>query len=90
VPPDLENVVAVSCGPLNTVALTQEGKIVCWGSQDEGRCSIPNLANVISVSCGCHMVALTDEGKLIAWGSSHAGQCNVPDDLTVMQLSILF
>jgi alpha-tubulin suppressor-like RCC1 family protein len=71
VPPELENVVAVSCGYEHSVALTHDGRVVCWGQNDRGQCKVPHdLEEVVAVGCGCkHTSALLAAGKVICWGS---------------------
>jgi len=31
----------ISCEYYHTAALTSEGKVVCWGNNDEGECNVP-------------------------------------------------
>jgi alpha-tubulin suppressor-like RCC1 family protein len=78
---DLESVVAVHCGGYYTVAVTRSGKVVCWGSNDDGQCRVPEeLKDVVAVSCGDgHTAAVTRDGEVVCWGRNRYGQCTVPD-----------
>jgi alpha-tubulin suppressor-like RCC1 family protein len=82
---------AVACGEYHTVAITREGKVVCWGSYkvDDDFLPIddtpPDLGNGVSVAAGTNFsMALTREGKVVCWGPRdgyYVGQCDVPVDL---------
>jgi hypothetical protein len=50
--------------------LTRDGKVVCWGSNGLGQCTVPfGLENVISVSCGAnHTAAVTRDGNIVLLG----------------------
>jgi hypothetical protein len=53
VPESLEKAVSVSCGGYHTVATTHDSRVVCWGKNNNGQCSVPvGLENVIAVSGG--------------------------------------
>jgi alpha-tubulin suppressor-like RCC1 family protein len=66
-----------------TVALTEEGRVVCWGSNRVGQCNVPpGLRYVKLIRCGSEFTAaVTSEGKVICWGDNSVGQCNVPSDV---------
>jgi alpha-tubulin suppressor-like RCC1 family protein len=76
-------VVCISVGYRHTAAVTLEGRVVCWGRQDDGRCNVPaGLDNITAVSCGSVVTAaLTRDGRVICWGSNQYGQCSVPAGL---------
>jgi alpha-tubulin suppressor-like RCC1 family protein len=63
VPSTLTNVTAISCGPYHSGAVTREGKVVCWGSNDDRECDVPDtLENVIAIGCGLNRnYALTQD-----------------------------
>jgi hypothetical protein len=76
-------VVSVSCGFYHTAALTVDGKVVCWGSNDNGQCNVPDDLDLVgAVSCGHYFVAvLTRDGVVRCWGENDCEQCNVPEGL---------
>jgi hypothetical protein len=55
--------------------ITNEGKVVCFGNNDLGQCSVPfNLSGVKQVSCGYnHTVALLNNGSIVGWGATGSG-----------------
>jgi len=55
--------------------VTNEGKVVCFGNNDKGQCSVPsNLSNVKQVSCGYnHTIVLLNDGSIVGWGDTAAG-----------------
>lgn len=79
----LENIVAASGGELNAGALTEDGKVLIWGSDyyfpSTGNPSLPNrmpnpagtgdLSHIVQVAVGSrNAAALTDEGTVLSWG----------------------
>jgi len=66
--PDLENVVAISCGNAHSLALTEPGHVYSWGRGDLGQLGHPpqqgfflssmsprkieSLGNIVAISCG--------------------------------------
>jgi alpha-tubulin suppressor-like RCC1 family protein len=62
----------IACGLEHTAAITRDGKVVCWGSNGWGECTVPaSLKRAVSVSCGrWHTAALTPEGRVVCWGAS--------------------
>lgn len=69
----------------------KEGKVIAWGSNAWGQCSVPAEARtgVSMVSAGFdHSLALTRTGKVIAWGGNQRGQANVPLQATADIVSV--
>ena len=75
---NLSDVVQVSAGALHACALTQQGRIACWGSR-LGHSSEPNShvpvwvsgENYVQVSSGGqHTCGLRSNGKVYCWGES--------------------
>jgi len=96
---DLHSViVSVSCGQSHAAALTDNGVLLTWGSNTNGRlglgreCSgtntpmvVPNLKQfrIIQVSCGArHTAAVENAGGLFTWGMSSTGALGLGDVLT--------
>jgi len=68
-------------GIAHTIAL-KGGKVLAWGSNSFGQCTIPTAADsgVTAVATGCqtqHTIALKD-GAVLAWGDNSSGQCTIP------------
>jgi hypothetical protein len=72
----LGNVVTVSCGSQHSVALTQEGRVQCRGSNEVGQCKPPlDLESAVAVSGGGFLpAAVTADGKVVCWGGYSAQQ----------------
>jgi hypothetical protein len=67
-----------------TVALTVQGTVVCWGSKSVRELDVPvGLDNVISVSSCTRSLALTREGTHIGWGPKR-DQCEIPQDFRLL------
>jgi len=81
--------VAVSAGSEHTCALTDTGKIYCWGRNSNGQLGgeydedktqavpIADTTNSTFVAIGAgdkHNCALTDTGKILCWGSNDWSQ----------------
>jgi alpha-tubulin suppressor-like RCC1 family protein len=73
----------ISCGYSHAAAITSEGKVVCWGDNARGQCSLPdNLDDVVAVKCGFfHTVALLGDGTLVSWGENEDNRRTIPDGL---------
>jgi RHS repeat-associated protein len=86
---NLADVVAVSAGGWHSLALTGDGNVWSWGSNDKGQLGIgdrsisqklvpvtvTNLSNVVFISAGRDFtLAATSDGKVYAWGANNLGQ----------------
>jgi len=81
----LTNVVAVSAGIGFSSALTENGKVVIWGSSPYGLPTnhINELSDVVAISAGdAHFLALNRYGTVSAIGANFGGQTNVPPGLS--------
>jgi alpha-tubulin suppressor-like RCC1 family protein len=66
------------------LALTEQGRVVSWGYDRDGRSKIPaGLSDVVAISGGWfHGLALTADGRVVAWGANDYGQTYVPTGLS--------
>jgi hypothetical protein len=66
------------------MALRQDGVVRCWGSNEQGQCSVPvDLGNCVAIGAGAqHAVAVRANGTVRCWGWNNALQCNLPSDLS--------
>jgi alpha-tubulin suppressor-like RCC1 family protein len=84
VPVDLSNVVAIAAGYAQSLALTEDGRIVAWGLPNSVITQVPNgLSNVVAIACGWgHNLALKSDRTVAVWGDISMGQLDVPPGLT--------
>lgn len=81
------NVMKLSSAEAKTCGLTRDGKVVCWGANNEGEMgrgarSVTEMPNVVSgltsaveIAVGAgHVCARTKEGALQCWGNNKQGQ----------------
>ena len=79
----LENVSMVTTGGTNTAAVTTNGDLYCWGSNDWAQIGngtiaqqvtpVKVLSNVASVNIGINSSAITKNGDLYCWGENGKG-----------------
>jgi len=79
-PAGLTNIVTVSAGAAQSLALRADGTVVGWGFQ----ASVPpGLNGVAAIACGHrHSLALRSNGTVVAWGENLDGQASVPAGLS--------
>ncbi len=83
------NIIAVAAGGQHTCALSADGRIWCWGSNEKGQLGNGTLADspapvqvsglgnntMIAVAAGGqHTCALSAQGRVLCWGSNEKGQ----------------
>lgn len=77
---------AIAAGRNHALALTGDGVVVGWGSDDHGETSIPPVLSnggAIAIAAGKgHSLAVLSDGSVVAWGANDHGQCDVPLDLS--------
>ncbi|MDB4775503.1 hypothetical protein OAG62_00115 [bacterium] len=83
-PADLGVVRAVAAGGSHALALTDDGRVVGWGSNDHGETAIPeDLDDAVVIAAGKdHSLAVRSDGTVMAWGLNTHGQCDVPSGLS--------
>eukprot|EP00727_Mastigamoeba_balamuthi_P005924 m51a1_g1951 hypothetical protein (908) ;mRNA; f:1008840-1012620 len=82
-------VVSTASGALHSLALTEAGEVVAWGTGAAGQLGLEALSaahvpqavagllhvHVVAVACGdAHSAALSDTGVVFAWGRGDRGQ----------------
>eukprot|EP00455_Lapot_gusevi_P038676 TRINITY_DN4335_c0_g2_i7.p1 TRINITY_DN4335_c0_g2~~TRINITY_DN4335_c0_g2_i7.p1 ORF type:complete len:398 (-),score=58.95 TRINITY_DN4335_c0_g2_i7:40-1233(-) len=86
------HITSITCGPLNSAAITREGLAFVWGSNDMGQLADdsfqPGLAPqplscfpqpVKQISFGdSHALSLLVDGSVWSWGNNQAGQLGRP------------
>lgn len=84
IPPGLTNVIAVSAGFGQCLALRDDGTVVGWGSNMGGLTNVPpDLTNVIAIAMGLsNSMALKADGTVAVWGYNNFGPVFVPPGLT--------
>lgn len=81
----MENVTAVSAGPLHTLAVTNDNILWAWGENNSGRLGdgtvtrryspVRIMEDVIYISAGgSHTMAIRADSSLWAWGANEYGQ----------------
>lgn len=65
------------------VGITQDGRVVTWGSGNNGILNVPaGIEDPVQVATWeGHILVLQADGRVIAWGADTYGQCQVPGDL---------
>jgi hypothetical protein len=79
-----KKIVAISAKAYHSVALTADGKVICWGANELGQGNVPaTLSGVTAIAAGGHhTVALKKDGTVVAWGDNKYSQSTVPSYVT--------
>jgi hypothetical protein len=66
------------------ISVYASGKIVAWGENDKGECTVPAPDNDFNTLAAgwIHSLGLKTNGSIVAWGDNEYGQCNVPSPNT--------
>lgn len=85
----LENIVAVATGGLHGLALSDDGRVWAWGTNDSSNLGreypdtdystvpiqVQGLADIVAVAAGSgHSLALRKDGVIFGWGANFNGQ----------------
>ena len=77
VPASVTNVIAISAGGQQSLALRKDGSVVQWGVTNAG-----NIVGATAIASGTNFhLALLTNGTVVAWGNNASGQTNVPSNL---------
>ncbi len=85
--------VQLSAGAHHTCAVSEEGRLVCWGGEAGPGGSLRPPAELASrtmvqVSAGdAHACALDEDGAALCWGRNMHGEANAPKELVFSTLS---
>ena len=72
--------VAIAAGCGHSLALRQNGSLVCWGSNIYGEGNCPTGYDYVAIAAGSeHCLALRSNGVLVAWGDNSYGQTDCPE-----------
>lgn len=84
IPPGTTNVLAISAGAQQNLALKADGSLLAWGLHNLGQQPIPpNLTNIVAVGASAYdSMAVSAGGSLIEWGDNTYGQTNVAGSLS--------
>ena len=68
----------LGAGRHHSIALREDGTVVCWGNNSSGQCDAPK-GKFVAVSAGSsHSAALREDGTVVCWGNNSSGQCDAP------------
>ncbi|CAJ1425113.1 unnamed protein product, partial [Effrenium voratum] len=80
--PEKEIFAQVACGAAHSCALSQDGEVHCWGSDEHERSSGAPVGRFVAISAsGGHSCALKADGTGACWGFNEYNQTDVPDVL---------
>ncbi len=84
IPPGTTNVLAVSAGAQQNLALKSDGTLLAWGLNNFGQQPIPpNLSNIVAVGANdADSMIITADGSLKEWGDNSYGQTSVAETLS--------
>lgn len=87
-PPPGNDYVAIAAGWEYSLALRQDGSIVCWGNNQYGQATPPPGNDYIAITAGGeHCLALKQDSSIVGWGAGtedlgefpHYGQATPPE-----------
>ena len=70
------------------LALTEDGKVLAAGKNDDGQCNTADLSNAVMVSAGAHhSLILLSDGSVVALGKDLNGICSTGDWTDIVAVS---
>jgi len=80
----VDDVVAVTGGDYDSVAIRHNGTLLAWGLDDFGQTDVPtNTLRFVSMAAGAdHNLAILEDGSVVAWGLDDLGQTEVPNTVS--------
>lgn len=62
----------IACGTDHSAAVLPDGRVACWGSNEEGQCDVPHLpCSAVSVACSAERTTcLLEDGRILSWGAT--------------------
>lgn len=83
-----KKIVAISAGNYHLLALTEDGKVLAAGKNDDGQCNTADLSNAVMVSAGAHhSLILLSDGSVVALGKDLNGICSTGDWTDIVAVS---
>jgi len=82
-----EKVVKIDGGYRHAVALTEGGRVLVWGFQEDGQGAVPkDLPKIKDIAAGSlQTMAIDSTGKLYSWGGDYTPRFELPSDLGEVQ-----
>jgi alpha-tubulin suppressor-like RCC1 family protein len=89
----ITDAIAVSAGEQHSLALTHDGRVLVWGSNQQGQFGlgtvtpaqsstpqeVPGLTNIIAIAAGTYAsLALRNDGLVFSWGQNPNGELGNP------------
>ncbi len=85
IPDELDNttVVDIASTSKSVAAITEEGKVVVWGSASKGENKVPEFASKPVKLYGgrYHYTAQLEDGSIVTWGDNKYKQLDVPESV---------
>lgn len=86
-PPRLTTrVKTIAAGPLSSMVLTEDDRILAWGYPEIRGSEVPLEVQKAEkkqvLTSGGHSLAITQSGQVLAWGNNHSGQGSVPQEVS--------
>lgn len=93
IPADLPKAAAVAVTDKSAAVLSEDGRVIVWGSSDAGNLSVPERiqGHVTQLVSGTgHYTVLLDDGSVASWGRNNFNQSDAPALTGVTEVSAGF
>jgi alpha-tubulin suppressor-like RCC1 family protein len=61
------------------MAMTDTGRVICWGDNDYNQCNSPSDVHIVAISAGAyHSAGITSSGTVVCWGDNEHQECHPP------------